>query len=74
MRHGDKNKNKGPSVENQNALKEALSKIQDSKHEAPNSKQTQTQNQQIKNEPEHKSQNKLKEVPREELMRVLKGD
>jgi len=58
LRHGDKNKNKGPSPENQSALREALGKVESQKAQSAS--------------PENK--NKPKEVPKEELLKVLRGE
>ncbi|OHA94181.1 MAG: hypothetical protein A3E02_00855 [Candidatus Zambryskibacteria bacterium RIFCSPHIGHO2_12_FULL_38_34] len=59
LRHGEKNKNKEPSPEHINALKEALEKAK---------------NLEIKSEVKEKKDEKKKEVPEEVLRKILKGE
>jgi hypothetical protein len=60
LKHEEKNKNKQPTPEHKNALKEALSKVQNS-------------NIKFQNTEEKKEEIKPKEVPEEVLRKVLRG-
>ncbi len=84
LKHGDRNFNKGPSVENKNALKEALLKAQAQKPVAPPLTQNKTnpnaESQAIKSEqkepPKATTQENAstqKEVPEDILRKIIKG-
>lgn len=65
LKHGEKNKNKEPSPENVNALKEALSKVASIQQQAVREE---------KKEEIKKEEKKVKEVPEEILRKILKGE
>ncbi|MEK7116804.1 MAG: type IV secretion system DNA-binding domain-containing protein [Patescibacteria group bacterium] len=69
LKHSEKNKNKEPSPENVNALKEALNKVVSSSNFAKASLD--------KQQPvarEEKKEEKIKEIPEETLRKILKGE
>ncbi len=69
LRHGDKNKNKGPSPQNQNALKEALKKVASS--ESPVAKE-EKKPEDLKTEAKQ-VEKKIKEIPEDVLRSILKS-
>ena len=64
LKHTDKNKNKEPSPENVNALKEALKKLESEKLQSADEEKRE----------EIKKEQKKKEVPEEVLRKILKGE
>lgn len=87
LAHGDKNKNKGPSVGNINALKEAIAKAKiESQNLKVSSKIPEKQQSEVKQEikkeevkteikEEKKTDSKIpKEIPEDVLRKVLKGE
>jgi hypothetical protein len=73
LRRGDKNKNKEPSPENVNALKEALKKIESQKAQFISENKTE-KIKEIKTSDFVKTTPDEKEVPEEVLRKILKGD
>lgn len=70
LKHGDKNKNKGPSEQNKSALREALEKAKPA-----TSAQTNKEVEKEKTEsPKAKHPKTPKEVPEEALRKILKGE
>ncbi len=65
LKHDDRNKNKGPTPENQNKLKEALEKVGSQKM-LDNSNELKAKDYNLKSSP--------KEVPEDLLLKVLKGE
>ncbi|MFH0804138.1 MAG: type IV secretion system DNA-binding domain-containing protein [Candidatus Zambryskibacteria bacterium] len=66
LRHSHKDRNKGPTPEKMNALREALNKVQNSN--------IKNQNLNAEKKEETKKPEPIKEVPENVLRRILKGD
>lgn len=77
LKHGDKNKNKGPSPENMSALKDAIQKAvgNNNKEQKPEVKKEEVQEKKVehKEHQENKTTNK-NEVPEETLRKILRGE
>ncbi len=76
LKRDDRNKNKGPSPENQNKLKEALEKVAGSHRSAVREEMKEEKADENKDHnTQYKSHNtNRKEVPKDVLLKVLKGD
>ncbi len=71
LKRDDHNKNKGPSPENQNKLREALQKAQSSELRAKSEEENKNSE---TSKPELSSSKPAKEVPKDVLLKVLKGE
>jgi hypothetical protein len=86
LKHGEKNKNKTPSPQNVNALKEALSKAMNNRQQTANTANTEKKEEikkpdfvkpaPVKEEVKSEEKPKLKtnEIPEETLRKVLRGE
>lgn len=72
LRQGSKNKNKEPSLENKNALKEALSKIQNLNIKTQNPEKAEEKKSDFAKATSDKEETKPKEVSEETLRKILK--